>query len=270
MPSDNYPSDWDQRRRRVYRRDEFACSNCGRKGGSKGDTELHAHHIVPIKSGGSHKISNLVTLCKGCHKSIHTGSKAPTDSGNHYVADTVSAGGAIYTMTNSVRRLFDDVVTLTQTMDGITIVPERKKLDTLSKCTKSFRRQVPQVKNNLNHIGNHSHIESKEDELPVLVERYVNTHREMVSLAVELIDAIDETSKIFETTRQAECPNCLVGEASINGTCGKCGTTLDVSDNSVWRRFRENRKRMNSITSRFVQQSEDVASTADALTGYIE
>lgn len=270
MPSDNYPSDWDQRRRRVYRRDEFACSNCGRKGGSKGNTELHAHHIVPIKSGGSHKISNLVTLCKGCHKSIHTGSKAPTDSGNQYVADTASAQGAVNAMTDSVRRIFDDIVTLTQTMDGITIVPEREKLDILSKCTSSFREQIPQVKNNLNQIENHTYVQSKEDELPILVERYVNTHREMISFTVELIDAIDEASEIFETTRQAKCPNCPVGEALTNGICGKCGATLEVSDDSVWRRFRDNRKRMNNISSRFVQQSKDAASTADALTGYFE
>lgn len=270
MPSGNYPSDWDQRRRRVYRRDEFACSNCGRKGGSKGDTELHAHHIVPIKSGGSHKISNLVTLCKGCHKSIHTGSKAPTDSVNHCVADTVSAEGAVNAMTISVRHLFDEVVTLTQTMDSITIVPEGEKIDILSKCTTTFRRQIPQVKNNLNQIENNTYIQSKGDELPVLVEHYVNTHREMISFTVELIDAIDEASEIFEITRQAKCPNCPVGEVLINGTCRKCGTALEVSDDSVWRRYRDNRKRMNNISSRFVQQSEDVASAADALTGYFE
>jgi hypothetical protein len=173
-------------------------------------------------------------------------------------------------MADSLERFFDEINTIGHTMDGITIVPEREKLDILSRCITSLRAQIPQIKNNLNHIENHSNIESKEDELPVLVERYVNIHREMVSLAVELIDAIDQALEIFETTRQAECPNCPVGEALINGTCGKCGAKLDVSDNSVWRRFRENRERIDNVSSRFVQKIEDSVSATDALTGYFE
>ena len=66
-----YPSDWHKRRRRVYKRDEYECRNCGAGGGRKGDNELHAHHIVPISDGGTHRMSNLATLCKDCHESIH-------------------------------------------------------------------------------------------------------------------------------------------------------------------------------------------------------
>ena len=43
----DYPVDWNERRKDVYRRDDFKCQNCGRDGGSHGDVELHAHHIVP-------------------------------------------------------------------------------------------------------------------------------------------------------------------------------------------------------------------------------
>lgn len=74
-----YPSDWDSRRRRVYTRDDYTCQNCGSGGGYQGDTELHAHHIVPISKGGSDDLTNLKTLCKGCHDAIHTSSMAPTD-----------------------------------------------------------------------------------------------------------------------------------------------------------------------------------------------
>jgi len=66
----NYPPDWDSRRRRVYRRDNYTCTNCG-GGGDQGNAELHAHHVVPISKGGSHELSNLTTLCKRCHNSIH-------------------------------------------------------------------------------------------------------------------------------------------------------------------------------------------------------
>lgn len=69
---DNYPSDWSTRRKEVYRRDNFTCQNCKRVGGQNSDLELHAHHIVPIHSGGTHSKSNLKTLCRNCHTAIHS------------------------------------------------------------------------------------------------------------------------------------------------------------------------------------------------------
>jgi hypothetical protein len=76
--SDNYPSDWDRRRKKVYKRDNYTCQNCGVQGGPYGNAELHAHHGVPISKGGSHKTSNLTTYCKQCHDAIHGRRKAPT------------------------------------------------------------------------------------------------------------------------------------------------------------------------------------------------
>lgn len=72
-----YPEDWDTRRRKVYQRDNYTCQNCGARGGSKGDTELHAHHIVPKSKGGTHKKRNLVTVCHACHDAIHGHGTAP-------------------------------------------------------------------------------------------------------------------------------------------------------------------------------------------------
>lgn len=72
------PSDWDTQRRKRYKRDNYECQNCGRKGGPRGNAELHAHHIVPKSKGGTHKLSNLKTLCSDCHKAIHGDSMAPT------------------------------------------------------------------------------------------------------------------------------------------------------------------------------------------------
>lgn len=73
--SKNYPSDWNSRRKKVYRRDDYICQNCGSKGGPKGTTELHAHHIVPVSRGGSHEMSNLSTVCNQCHMAIHNEGK---------------------------------------------------------------------------------------------------------------------------------------------------------------------------------------------------
>lgn len=68
---DNYPSDWNSRRKKVYKYDNYQCQECGAKGGKHGNSELHAHHIKPISEGGSHEYSNLRTLCKSCHSDVH-------------------------------------------------------------------------------------------------------------------------------------------------------------------------------------------------------
>lgn len=81
--SQGYPEDWNSRRRDVYQRDNYTCQNCGVKGGSRGDTELHAHHIVPKSKGGTHRLENLTTVCKRCHNAIHGRGTArvPIDDG---------------------------------------------------------------------------------------------------------------------------------------------------------------------------------------------
>ena len=66
-----YPSDWNKRRIRVYRRDNYECQSCGAVGGMKGDHEVHAHHIVPLGDDGNHYMSNLITLCAECHERVH-------------------------------------------------------------------------------------------------------------------------------------------------------------------------------------------------------
>ena len=76
--SGSYPSNWDSLRKKVYKRDNYECQNCGRRGGPHGDSELQAHHIVPKRNGGLHRMGNLKTLCKGCHDAITYDQDAPT------------------------------------------------------------------------------------------------------------------------------------------------------------------------------------------------
>ena len=82
----DYPSDWNSRRRRVYKRDRYTCQNCGVSGGKTGNAELHAHHIVPKSKGGTHKESNLITICKDCHKAVHGNSIAPSSQSSGYIS----------------------------------------------------------------------------------------------------------------------------------------------------------------------------------------
>ena len=82
-PDSRYPSDWDQRRRQIYRRDDYQCQRCGIRGGPHGDVELHAHHVVPVSNGGSHAPENLLTLCWSCHNTVH----------DHYVPRATELSG---------------------------------------------------------------------------------------------------------------------------------------------------------------------------------
>ena len=40
--------------------------------------EKHVHHIVPVSSGGSHRLENLEYLCVNCHSQAHRGRNVTT------------------------------------------------------------------------------------------------------------------------------------------------------------------------------------------------
>lgn len=53
---------WAAARRAVLDRDGWRCTRCGRAG------RLEVDHIQPLASGGApFALSNLRTLCRGCH-----------------------------------------------------------------------------------------------------------------------------------------------------------------------------------------------------------
>jgi len=94
--NDDYPRDWNQRRKLVYKRDNYQCQNCGRQGGRRGNAELHAHHIVPKSKGGSHQTSNLTTVCQHCHSQIH----GRTIGGTNRRTTSSTSTGTSYTGSN--------------------------------------------------------------------------------------------------------------------------------------------------------------------------
>lgn len=49
-------------RREVFRRDDYTCQYCGRRGG-----HLTLDHVVPRHQGGRHTWKNLVTACTRCN-----------------------------------------------------------------------------------------------------------------------------------------------------------------------------------------------------------
>lgn len=52
---------------RAKERDGFMCQVCGF------NLFVHAHHITPVRSGGSDALSNLITLCPNHHLMAHAG-----------------------------------------------------------------------------------------------------------------------------------------------------------------------------------------------------
>jgi 5-methylcytosine-specific restriction endonuclease McrA len=67
-------SNWDQIRRRAYVRDGYRCQVCGVKCISKASSTpatsrnvIQCHHKQKYKGPEDNDLSNLVTLCLGCH-----------------------------------------------------------------------------------------------------------------------------------------------------------------------------------------------------------
>ena len=54
----------------VLTRDDYTCQQCT---GTSKDQRLEVHHIVFRSQNGSDEETNLVTLCKTCHDSLHKG-----------------------------------------------------------------------------------------------------------------------------------------------------------------------------------------------------
>ena len=60
-----YPPDWYTRREKVIKRDRKRCLKC------HNPSQLHVHHKIELKKGGSNSLDNLITLCNKCHLNEH-------------------------------------------------------------------------------------------------------------------------------------------------------------------------------------------------------
>jgi len=69
--SDEYPPDWEDRKRIVWNRHDHRCANCGAKYLPENDVALDIDHEVPKSEGGSHSLDNLQPLCRPCHAKKH-------------------------------------------------------------------------------------------------------------------------------------------------------------------------------------------------------
>lgn len=56
---------WKKQRKLCWERDGYTCQKCGKK---KLGWKPDCHHIIPYRLSKSHDLSNLLSLCKKCHK----------------------------------------------------------------------------------------------------------------------------------------------------------------------------------------------------------
>lgn len=72
---------WKETRLEVLKRDKYRCLSCG-----IGVTSAQAdiHHVLPRSRGGSDELSNLITLCDGCHAAQHPNQAAVLARGLFY------------------------------------------------------------------------------------------------------------------------------------------------------------------------------------------
>lgn len=86
------PSDWSMRRNIVWHRDKMMCQCCGMWLNLE---ECHIHHIQRRSEGGTHELTNLITLCKDCHTKMpgHEKMKAYT---SYYIGKKIHAPNCKY------------------------------------------------------------------------------------------------------------------------------------------------------------------------------
>jgi len=72
----------DATKRAALARQQFRCALCGSRISDLGHAAqeenefgegAHAHHMLPVKKGGSSGVDNCVILCWSCHYHVHEG-----------------------------------------------------------------------------------------------------------------------------------------------------------------------------------------------------
>ena len=93
----------------VLERDHNKCQICNSR------NNLHIHHIVKRRNGGSHDPDNLITLCASCHRHIEIGDvdyaikKCFQNAKNNYFNCGVTNTLERYEIIDKLTEIFNDV-----------------------------------------------------------------------------------------------------------------------------------------------------------------
>lgn len=227
MASD-YPSDWNSRRKTVYKRDNYTCQNCGRGGGSRGNAELHAHHIVPKSKGGTHSTSNLIAVCQQCHNAIHGNTHAPSASGS---VPGHSSEGGYFDRVSSIIEKTADFADPTARYGPLVEKLLQGNIDDVSRMStleRQIQRQAIKQKAELANFD----AESAPDHVP---EKFVDTlslifaaRIDLIEHTEKLIEDVQDHRELFTATNASgfECPDCGDIVERADAFCGMCGADL--------------------------------------------
>lgn len=228
--ANDYPPDWDSRRNRVYARDNFECQNCGRKGGKKGSLELHAHHVVPKSSGGTHQESNLLTVCKECHKSIHGNSTAPSAAQRSVSDLSIPQSIDSFTDYRKVLIKISSLLGIGQQKGALSDMEQHKQIlaqdvywafnyeDNLSH---SIKTDILNMKQTLSH-NNFTH---ESEDIENAVEEILAKSIEALGLYAEYTNKINEYHYL---TKSVKCQDCGSLQDVSSDFCGECGYELPL------------------------------------------
>jgi len=225
--SSDYPSDWNSRRKSVYKRDNHTCQNCGADGGIHANIELHAHHVVPKSRGGTHDVSNLITLCSQCHKTVHSkNTHAPTGFQEHEQEFTHSNPD----FGDLADAILDDTYTIVSAAGGLLTSTSNK----LNQGSLEFE-EILEVQNELRIgiVSTYEHIDllrssstlDYSSNLVNAVEVCIDEAEKILIIVMTTLDLIEEC--IFDLFEQVtSCPTCGVGIEESDAFCGGCGSDL--------------------------------------------
>lgn len=216
MTSD-YPSDWNSRRKQIMERDEFTCQNCGIQGGSYGNAELHAHHVVPKSRGGSHDVSNLISLCSDCHQTVHSkNAQAPTH--NQQQNSEIDYSNPDYLT------LVDKVLNDTLTIMSVTTSLLRTTGEDFSNDEVEYEETLD-VQNDVRVaiVQTFEHIDLVES---IWKGNYPDELVETINQGIEAAEKVLE--KLSNPLNLVE--NCLIDCHTQEISCPACGTSIDEDD----------------------------------------
>lgn len=229
MSSNSYPSDWNSRRKEVYRRDGYECQNCGAIGGRKGNVELHAHHIVPKSKGGTHETTNLVTVCKDCHDAVHGNKEAPTKATRS--AENVQIVESIQDLDKFHNKFID----IFEEATGLASIHEDNPLsdykvvedsDDIVEMYKNVRKETIKLKNvrwemNYSKFENANNI--REGEAKQIFEQYWDCIQKSLG---NLSQISANAQQYLELLESIECKECDNVEKIGDDFCSSCGNQL--------------------------------------------
>jgi len=225
--SSDYPSDWNSRRKSVYERDDHICQNCGTDGGLHTNIELHAHHVVPKSRGGTHDMSNLITLCSQCHKTVHSkNTHAPTGYQEHEQEFTHSNPD----FGDLADSILDDTYTIVSGAGSLLISTSNNldqgslEFEEVSEVQNELRIAIISTYEHIDLLRSSSTLDYSSD-LVNAVEMCVDEAEKTLIVVMNTLDLIEEC--IFDLFDQVtSCPSCGTSIEESDAFCGGCGSNL--------------------------------------------